>query len=115
MQCPQCAVENAAGAIECAACGEELVRVATVLKNQPRGSRDAAPMLGEKAHSVMNTRPMDNLIQGLSILFSMVLGSVIGGLIWGGPGLMLGFLGGLIGGLIISGAVLAVIGLIRKP
>jgi hypothetical protein len=73
-------------------------------------------VLADKVGGVPNIRKRDNLYQALSILACVIIGAVVGVLLGGWPtGAGLGALAGTVGGLLISGVVLMVIGLIRKP
>ena len=73
-------------------------------------------VLADKVGGVPNIRKRDNLYQGLAILVCLVIGALAGLVIGGWPtGVALGALIGMVGGLLISGVVLMVIGLLRKP
>jgi hypothetical protein len=62
----------------------------------------------------LSLRWKDTLIQGLSILASVIVGAPIGWLIAGAAwGLLVGAFCGLLGGLLVSGIVLMVLGWVR--
>lgn len=72
-------------------------------------------LVADKIGGVPNVRKKDNLYQALAIVVFVIIGLVVGWAIGGWPqGPLLGALGGLIAGTLISGAVLMVLGLLRK-
>ena len=80
------------------------------------GGADATyNLLADKIGGVPNVRKKDNLYQAAAIGVFLIVGVVVGGFFGEWPeGVLLGGLAGLIAGTLISGAVLAVIGLCRK-
>ena len=73
-------------------------------------------LLADKIGGVPNVRKKDNLFQGIFVGSSALVGVLIGWFAGGWPlGVMLGALGGLVVGTLISGVVLMVMGLRRKP
>ena len=73
-------------------------------------------IIADKVGGVPNFRKRDNLYQGISILVCVVIGAVVGAAVGGWPtGVGFGALIGLIAGVLLSGAVLMVVGLLRKP
>jgi len=80
-----------------------------------RGADPTYNFLADKIGGVPNVRKKDNLYQAVAIGVFLIVGVVVGGFVGGWPeGVLLGGLAGLIAGTLISGAVLAVIGLCRK-
>lgn len=81
-------------------------------------SREADPtynLLADKIGGVPNIRKKDNLYQAAAIGVFLIVGVVVGAFFGEWPqGVLLGGLAGLIAGTLISGAVLTVIGLLRK-
>jgi hypothetical protein len=73
-------------------------------------------LLADKIGGVPNVRKKDNLFQGIFVGLSALVGVLIGWFAGGWPlGVPLGALGGLVIGTLISGVVLMVMGLRRKP
>ncbi len=71
--------------------------------------------LADKIGGIPNVRKKDNLYQALAIGVFAIVGAVVGAFLGEWPqGVLLGGLAGLIAGTLISGAVLTVIGLLRK-
>ncbi len=71
--------------------------------------------LADKIGGIPNVRKKDNLYQALAIGLFVIVGAVVGAFLGEWPqGVLLGGLAGLIAGTLISGAVLTVIGLLRK-
>jgi hypothetical protein len=70
--------------------------------------------IADKVGGVPNLRAKDNLYQGIAILACALIGAVIGLVMGSWIGAGLGFVGGMVVGLILSGTVLAVVGLVRK-
>lgn len=117
MKCTQCGSENAAEATACRECGAPVGdRPAAGAAPSAAGgaSMQGYDFVADKIGGVPNVRLKDNLIQGLSILATTVLGVLIGLLVNGYIGAVIGFAIGSIGGLLVSGLVLGIIGLIRK-
>lgn len=80
-----------------------------------RGADPTYNLLADKIGGVPNIRKKDNLYQAVAIGVFLIVGVVAGGFLGEWPeGVLLGGLAGLIAGTLISGAVLAVIGLCRK-
>jgi hypothetical protein len=72
-------------------------------------------LLADKIGGVPNIRKKDNLFQAAAIGVFLIVGAVVGLFVGEWPeGILLGSLAGLIAGTLISGAVLAVIGICRK-
>jgi hypothetical protein len=85
---------------------------------QPSEQRDpgmeAYEIVSDVVDGVPSLRWKDNLIQGLSILGTVLVGAVIGWAVAGEWwGALTGAFAGLVGGLILSGAVLMVLGWVR--
>lgn len=85
-------------------------------ENGPGSSVDSPyNLVADKIGGVPNIRKKDNLYQAVAIVVFVIIGLVVGWAIGGWPqGALLGALGGLIAGTLISGAVLMVLGLLRK-
>ena len=80
-----------------------------------RGPDATYNLLADKIGGVPNVRKKDNLYQAAAIGVFTIIGAVVGWFLGEWPqGVLLGALAGLIAGTLISGAVLAVIGLCRK-
>jgi hypothetical protein len=78
-------------------------------------ARDDYDMIADNIGFVPNIRKQDNIVQGIVILVTMVLGVIIGLIVdFSSVGALLGVLGGLILGTLVSGIVLMIIGLKRK-
>jgi hypothetical protein len=73
-------------------------------------------IVADKIGGVPNIRKKDNLYQAATVGVSLIIGLIVGWAVGGWPeGVLLGALGGLIAGILISGAVLMIVGLCRKP
>ena len=72
--------------------------------------------VADKVGLVPNVRKKDNLYQGIAVLCTTAMGSVVGLVWWGGwpMGVLAGALAGLVVGGLVSGAVLMIVGLTRK-
>ena len=85
----------------------------------PVPNRDAGAaynIMADKIGGVPNIREKDNLYQAGAIGVFTVIGAIIGWFAGAWPeGILLGTVGGLIVGVLLSGTVLMVIGLIRRP
>ena len=80
-----------------------------------RGTDPTYNLLADKIGGVPNIRKKDNLYQAAAIGVFLIVGVVVGAFFGEWPqGVLLGGLAGLIAGTLISGAVLTVIGLLRK-
>jgi hypothetical protein len=74
----------------------------------------AYEIVADVVGGVPSLRWKDNLIQGLSILGSVILGMAVGWLIAGEWwGLLVGAFCGLLGGMLLSGIVLMILGWVR--
>lgn len=62
----------------------------------------------------LSLRPMDNVVQLVSVFIGIAMGVLIGGLLGGGAGAMLGAVAGAFVALIISGTVLGLIRLVKR-
>ena len=72
--------------------------------------------MADKIGGVPNLRKRDNLFQAATIGVFLLIGVLVGWGMGGWPlGALLGALGGLVSGTLISGVVLMIIGLRRKP
>ena len=73
-------------------------------------------VFADKIGGLPNLRMKDNLYQAIAIGAFVALGSLVGLLKGGWPGgVAAGAISGMVVGLLLSGAVLTVIGLARKP
>lgn len=78
-------------------------------------NQEAYNLVADKIGGLPNVRMKDNLYQAVAIGACVALGSLVGLLKGGWPdGVIAGAICGMVAGLILSGAVLAVIGLVRK-
>lgn len=78
-------------------------------------NQEAYNLFADKIGGLPNVRKKDNLYQALAILVFVAIGSLIGLFKGGWPdGVIVGGVCGMVAGLLLSGAVLAVIGLVRK-
>ncbi|QIF05833.1 hypothetical protein [Roseimicrobium sp. ORNL1] len=76
---------------------------------------EAYNFIADKIGGLPNVRKKDNLYQAIAIGAFVAVGSLIG--LWKGGwpgGFIAGAVVGMVAGLLLSGAVLAVIGLVRK-
>ena len=81
-----------------------------------RESRAIYNILADKIGGVPNVRKKDNLYQAVTVGVFLIVGVIVGWAVGGWPeGVLLGVLGGLIAGILISGVILMIIGLWRKP
>jgi hypothetical protein len=71
-------------------------------------------LMADKIGFVPNVRRKDNVIQGLSVVASMLIGAGVGFGIGEAVGAAAGAVAGVVGGLMISGAILAIVGLVRR-
>jgi hypothetical protein len=112
--CARCRAPIAAGVRFCTSCGAPAVLPAPGdEQDRPEGEK-VYNVFADKVGFVPNVRGRDNVIQGVSILASVVIGAGVGYAYGQGTGALIGTVTGLVGGLILSGAVLAVVGLIRR-
>jgi hypothetical protein len=110
--CPGCGFQNATGAGTCARCGAALEARITPVAPPPGNEFQE---VADKVGLVPNLRPRDNLVQGLAVLGTTILGVIVGLLTVGGRnGALFGALAGIVAGGLISGLVLMAIGLTRR-
>ena len=89
----------------------------------PTSNREAAAaynIIADKIGGLPNVRKKDNIYQAAAIGALTVIGAIVGWFVGAGHGAgqfgaLLGTVGGLIVGVLLSGTVLMVIGLLRKP
>ena len=73
-------------------------------------------ILADKIGGVPNVRRKDNFYQAVTVGVFLIVGVIVGWAVGGWPeGVLLGVLGGLIAGILISGVILMIVGLWRKP
>lgn len=82
----------------------------------PSTGRQTYDIIADKVGGVPNLRKKDNLYQGITIAATSAVGAIVGFVVdHSTMGTLIGLLGGMIVGALLSGFVLMVIGLARKP
>ncbi|KAF0241907.1 MAG: hypothetical protein FD180_4197 [Planctomycetota bacterium] len=116
--CSKCGAEVSAETRFCPACGTAAVPSLPVppAPADPgrSGGEQVYNLLADKVGFVPNVRGKDNVIQGISVAAALLIGAGIGFFLHGGFGAIVGGVTGMVAGLLISGAVLAIVGLVRK-
>jgi len=85
-----------------------------------KGKKRSPDITGREKYNIVsdtvtgvNFRRRDNIFQLTFIVVTVLLAVIVGGILWGGAGMVVGAFAGLVGGLLASGFLLAVFRLSR--